>query len=152
MIGRERFVTAGVVLGRIVVGTLATALLAGLAVGLVPATSTGASGPLLPTADPFYRWSGALAHDTPGTILRTRTIAVAYDGGPTTSEKSTQLLYVTTDELGRKTVSVATVLQPLDEAASAAHDWFPTRLPTTPSGRSAIPATPSSSALRANRH
>lgn len=33
--------------------------------------------------------------------------------------KATQLLYVTTDEIGRRTVSVVTVLQPLDRAASS---------------------------------
>ena len=38
----------------------------------------------------------------------------------TTPVRAAQLLYVTTDELGRRTVSVATVLQPLDKAASAA--------------------------------
>jgi len=70
-----------------------------------------------PTADPFYRWSGPLTQ-TPGTILRTRTISFA--AGATTPVRAAQLLYVTTDELGRRTVSVATVLQPLDKAASAA--------------------------------
>lgn len=86
-----------------------------------PASTTArpASGPLLPTADPFYRWSGSLAQDAPGTILRTRTISVDEAGGPATPVKATQLLYVTTDQLGRRTVSVATVLQPPDKAASA---------------------------------
>jgi hypothetical protein len=102
-----------------------------------------ASSPLLPTADPFYQWSGSLAHDAPGTILRTRTIAVGEmsaavgvrvrlrkpKSGTKAAKKrtsslppvkATQLLYVTTDELGRKTVSVATVLQPIDRAASSA--------------------------------
>ncbi|MGH9920151.1 MAG: lipase family protein, partial [Nitrososphaerales archaeon] len=91
-----------------------------------PSAATGssttgpASGPLLPTADPFYRWSGSLAHDTPGTILRTRALAVDEAGGPATPVKATQLLYVTTDELGSRTVSVVSVLQPLNEVASAA--------------------------------
>ena len=70
-----------------------------------------------PTADPFYRWSKPLTQ-TPGTILRTRTISFAA-AGATTPVRAAQLLYVTTDELGRRTVSVATVLQPLDKAASA---------------------------------
>lgn len=84
------------------------------------ATASPASGPLLPTADPFYRWRGPLGRDAPGTILRTRTIAVDEAGGPATPVKATQLLYVTTDQLRRRTVSVVTVLQPLDKAASAA--------------------------------
>ena len=71
-----------------------------------------------PTVDPFYRWSGPLAQP-PGTILRARTISFAA-AAATTSVRASQLLYVTTDELGHRTVSVATVLQPLDKAASAA--------------------------------
>jgi len=79
-----------------------------------------AAGPLLPTADPFYRWSGSLARDAPGTVLRTRTITVDEAGGPATPVRAAQLLYVTTDQLGRKTVTVATVLRPRDRAASGA--------------------------------
>lgn len=87
-----------------------------------PATSGGASSPLLPTTDPFYKWSGSLVHDAPGTILRTRTIAFA-EGRANTPVKTTQLLYVSTDELGCRTVSVVTVFHPLDASAST-----PTRL------------------------
>jgi hypothetical protein len=83
-----------------------------------PSTSAEIPGPLLPTTDPFYRWSESLAHDEPGTILRTRTIAL--DQGT----KTTQLLYVTTDELGCRTISVVTIFQPLDESASAATRIF----------------------------
>ncbi len=89
-----------------------------------PATSGGASIPLLPTSDPFYKWSGSLVHDAPGTILRTRSIAYSGEfNGTNTPVKANQLLYVTTDELGCKTVSVVTVFQPLDQPAST-----PTRL------------------------
>ena len=70
-----------------------------------------------PTADPFYHWSGPLAQ-TPGTILRARRISFAA-AGETTPVRAAQLLYVTTDELGHRTVSVATVLEPLDKPASA---------------------------------
>jgi hypothetical protein len=87
-----------------------------------PAATAGASGPLLPTTDHFYKWSGSLAHDAPGTILRTRAIAFA-GGSANTPVKTAQLLYVTTDELRCRTVSVVSVFQPLDESASA-----PTRL------------------------
>jgi Secretory lipase len=87
-----------------------------------PAATAGASGPLMPTTDPFYKWSGSLAHDAPGTIVRTRTIAFA-EGRVNTPMKATQLLYVTADELGCRTVSVVTVFQPGDKSAST-----PTRL------------------------
>jgi hypothetical protein len=87
-----------------------------------PATSAGASGPL-PTTDPFYKWSGSLARDAPGTILRTRTIAFA-EREADTPMRTIQLLYVTTDELGCRTVSVVTVFHPLHESASAATRLF----------------------------
>jgi len=83
-----------------------------------PSTNAGAPGPLLPTTDPFYKWSESLAHDEPGTILRTRAVAFAQGA------KTTQLLYVTTDELGCRTISVVTVFQPLDESDSAATRIF----------------------------
>jgi hypothetical protein len=86
----------------------------------LPATSAAMSGPLLPTTDPFYRWSGSLVHSSPGTILRSRTIAYSGDfDGAYTPVRATQLLYATTDELGCRTVSVVTVFQPLDVAAAA---------------------------------
>jgi Secretory lipase len=85
---------------------------------LLPATP-GVSSALAPAADPFYRWSGSLTDDASGTILRTRTISFAA-AAATTPVRAAQLLYVTTDELGHRTASVATVLQPKDKAASAA--------------------------------
>jgi hypothetical protein len=87
-----------------------------------PAAAAGAPGPLLPATDSFYKWRGSLAHDAPGTILRTRIIAFAR-GGANTPVKTAQLLYVSTDQLGCRTVSVVTVFQPLDKPAST-----PTRL------------------------
>lgn len=74
---------------------------------------------LVPTADPFYRWSGSLRDDAPGTVLRTRPVTVSH-ARTTTPVRLTQLLYVTTDELDHRAVSVATVVQPLDRALSAA--------------------------------
>ena len=76
-----------------------------------PATSPATPGAALPTTDPFYKWGRPLTHDAPGTILRTRTIAFV-DGSANPSLKTTQLLYVTTDELGCRTISVVTVFQP----------------------------------------
>jgi hypothetical protein len=84
----------------------------------VPAASAGPQGLLPPTADPFYRWRGSLRHDPPGTVLRTRSVTVTKDE-VSTPVKVIQLLYVTTDELGHRTVSVATVVHPLDKAPSA---------------------------------
>ena len=62
---------------------------------------------------------GALAHDALGTVLRTRPVSVTRTG-LTTLGRVSQLLYVTTDELGKKTVSVATVVQPEKMSASRA--------------------------------
>ncbi len=118
MITRKNPSLAAAGFSRVLVGTLGVVLVASLLAGLVPATSGAASGPRLPAADPFYRWNGSLAHDAPGTVLRTRSVRVTRAGTPTQA-RATQLLYVTTDELGRRTVSVATVLQPADTAASA---------------------------------
>jgi hypothetical protein len=84
----------------------------------VRAASAAAQGRLVPTADPFYRWRGSLRHDAPGTVLRTRSVT-ATRAAASTPVKETQLLYVTTDELGHRTVSVATVVHPLDKAPSA---------------------------------
>jgi hypothetical protein len=87
----------------------------------VPAPSTGPLSPLLPEDDPFYRWSGSLTHDAPGVILRTRTIPYSGEfNGTYTPVSATQLLYVTTDELGCRTVSVVTVFHPLDDSAGGA--------------------------------
>jgi hypothetical protein len=83
----------------------------------VPASATS-QGPLVPSADSFYRWRGSLRHDTPGTVLRTRSVIVT-EAEASTPVKVTQLLYVTTDELGHKTVSVATVVHARDKTPSA---------------------------------
>lgn len=85
----------------------------------VRAAGATAQGPLMPTADPFYLWSGSLRHDASGTVLRTRSVTVTRTE-VSTPVKVAQLLYVTTDELGHRTVSVATVVHPLDKAPSAA--------------------------------
>ena len=77
-----------------------------------PGTSPATPGTALPTTDPFYKWVRPLPHAAPGTILRTRTIAFV-DGSAHPSLKTTQLLYITTDELGCRTISVVTVFQPL---------------------------------------
>jgi hypothetical protein len=85
---------------------------------LTEAPGSGTPAALAPAADPFYRWSGPLTHDAPGTILRTRTITFP-DARGNRAGQGDQLLYVTTDEHGRRTVSVATVLQPLTRTGPA---------------------------------
>ena len=85
----------------------------------VRAANAGPQGPLVPTTDPFYRWRRPLRHDAPGTVLRARSVSVAR-AEISTPVKVTQLLYVTTDELGHRTVAVATVVHPPDKAPPAA--------------------------------
>ena len=76
-----------------------------------PAASPTTPGAPLPTTDPFDKWGRPLTHDAAGTILRTRTIRFV-NGSANPPLNTTQLLYVTTDELGCRTVSVVTVFQP----------------------------------------
>ena len=90
---------------------LATAaLLAGVAWTL-PAPA--ASGPRLPSQDPFYRYSGRtpLRSIRPGTVLKTRSIHLALGSDPTPFSAE-QLLYRTTGELGEPAVTVTTVIAP----------------------------------------
>ena len=76
--------------------------------------STGTSGPLLPTDDPFYRYTGStpLAQIAPGTILKQRAVDLAL-GTTSTPVSAEQLLYRTSGELGQPTVTVTTVIAPL---------------------------------------
>ncbi len=73
------------------------------------ASSTGSS-PVLPSQDPFYGYSGPLASRAQGTVLRSRTVTVAWLGLPT-PVTATQLLYRTTNQLGAPRVTVTTVLR-----------------------------------------
>jgi secretory lipase len=97
-----------------VAGLVAGAL---TSVGLGMEPALGATAPTVPAYDSFYAWTGSL-HSAPGTVLRTRTVGVA-DVFVQTPVKATQLLYVTTNELGQRVVSVATVLQPLDKVEAS---------------------------------
>lgn len=96
---------------------LTVALVCALVVlGLGAVSALGAAsasgGPPLPTGDPFYAYHHPLAHIAPGTVLRTRTVALSATaaGEPT---QATQVLYRTTGELGQPTVTVATIIRPL---------------------------------------
>lgn len=62
-----------------------------------------------PNQDPFYTYSGSVAAIAPGTILRTRSVTLPTITTPSTS---TQVLYVTTDQLGQHRTAVATIIEP----------------------------------------
>lgn len=90
--------------------TTLTIVLASLG-ALLAAPAAFASGPTLPTKDPFYSYSRSLRRIAPGTILRERTVTLA-ENDNATPITATQLLYRTTGELGQRTVTVATVVRP----------------------------------------
>jgi hypothetical protein len=93
--------------------TLCAALAATLALAWLHAGAVQA-GPLAPTQDPFYSYTGSLSVPN-GTVLRTRTIT--FDAmGLDVPVTSTQIVYRTTDELGQPTVAVTTVVTPVTGA------------------------------------
>jgi Secretory lipase len=110
MMSRSRFagtrMLAAIVLGYAALAATATVSSAGAA----PA----ASKPVLPSKDPFYRWSKPLGAVAPGTVLRRRTVtlAPAIDGVTT----ATQVLYRTTSQLGAPIATVATIIRPASAA------------------------------------
>jgi hypothetical protein len=81
------------------------------ALSLCAVAAQAAGGPTVPTNDPFYYYSGSLAHFAPGTVLRHRTVNIA-ETGKTTPMTATQLLYRTQNQLGQRTFTVATVIRP----------------------------------------
>jgi hypothetical protein len=87
----------------------AAALVAG-AVVLVPSTFTAANaaGTTLPSEDPFYQYGVAQSPGQRGEVLDTRT-GISLQGIPGTA---TQLLYRTTDQQGRPSATVTTVVNP----------------------------------------
>jgi hypothetical protein len=94
--------------------TLATLIAATLiAAALLAVPAAAASGPPLPTSDPFYTYTGTapLAGIAPGTILSQRQITLV-DASTSAPVNATQVLYRTTGQLGQPTVTVATVIEP----------------------------------------
>lgn len=73
-----------------------------------------ASNPPLPSQDPFYRYEGRtpLGRIPPGTVLKERSVALAFGPGSSTPVRAVQLLYRTTGQLGQPTATVTTVLEP----------------------------------------
>ena len=92
---------------------LALALL--LLVPLIVLTPAAiASRPMLPSQDPFYGYSGSKPLSTipPGSVLKHRSVHLAFGAGNSTPIGAEQLLYRTTGQLGQATVTVTTVLEP----------------------------------------
>jgi hypothetical protein len=95
------------------VRSLCLVVVAALTAAVVPAAPASAAAVPLPSADPFYRYTGAtpLAQLKPGTVLKTRAVTLAADTNATPLH-ATQLLYRTSDEVGNATATVTTVLVP----------------------------------------
>lgn len=68
--------------------------------------------PLLPTEDPFYLPPLGFEHATPGTVLRTRDVEIAFMGVIPQRFTATQLLYRSNDLNRRADGAVTTVLTP----------------------------------------
>ena len=88
--------------------------LAALTAAVVPAAPAASAAAIpLPSADPFYTYTGAtpLAQVKPGTVLKTRSVTLAADTNATPLP-ATQLLYRTQDEVGHPTATVTTVIVP----------------------------------------
>ncbi|MFL6239893.1 MAG: lipase family protein [Actinomycetes bacterium] len=98
---------------RVLRASFAAALLAAVAFG-VPA---GATTTPSPDRDPFYTYRGStpLADINPGTVLDERPIKASL-GSFRTPVAAEQLLYRTTDQLGAPSITVTTVLQPMQHA------------------------------------
>jgi len=88
-----------------------------LSSGAAATAAAATTPPALPSQDPFYTYSGPLSSIAPGTVLRARTVRVAWAGLPT-PVTATQLLYRTSNQLGAPTVTVTTVLQPAPRSAA----------------------------------
>jgi alpha-beta hydrolase superfamily lysophospholipase len=70
--------------------------------------------PLLPSDDPFYQPPPGYQHATPGTVLRSRDVELAFLGLIPQRAMATQLLYRTTDMNGNPEATATTVIVPAD--------------------------------------
>ena len=89
--------------------SLVAALLGAATAALVPAAAGAAATP--PSEDPFYRPPSSYANAAPGAVLATRQATVSFAGSPATAQ-ATQILYRTTDQLGRPSATVTTLMRP----------------------------------------
>ena len=76
------------------------------------ASATPAAAPVPPQSDPFYRPPAGYASTAPGTILASRPVQVAAFGTLPQKVHAWQLLYRSTDYLGRPEATVTTVFEP----------------------------------------
>ncbi len=90
------------------VAAAAAALLSG---ALAVPRAASAAAPSTPATDAFYSYSGSLAPIAPGTVLRARSVVVAL-GDRVPALPATQVLYRTSDQLGKPSATVATILRP----------------------------------------
>jgi triacylglycerol lipase len=75
--------------------------------------------PRLPSDDPFYEPPTGYQHATPGTVLRSRDVELAFMGLIPQRVQATQLLYRTTDRHGSADAAATTVIVPADRAPDA---------------------------------
>lgn len=95
------------VLGRLASRSLVALLAAALAVLAAPISAAR------PVPDPFYHYAGAapLSSYAPGTVLETRTVPYSVVNVPTPLQ-AIQILYRSTDALGRPSANVTSILRP----------------------------------------
>src|SRR6187399_2232132 len=75
--------------------------------------------PQLPSDDPFYEPPTGFQHATPGTVLRSRDVELAFLGLIPQRLRATQLLYRTTDMHGKADAAATTVIVPAERAPAA---------------------------------
>lgn len=88
---------------------LRVAPLAAAAVLALPGAALASSAP--PSQDPFYAPPASYADAAPGAVLATRDVTVSFNGTPATVT-ATQVLYRTTDQLGRPSATATTIMRP----------------------------------------
>ncbi|MFT4261774.1 MAG: lipase family protein [Nocardioides sp.] len=101
---------------RLLAAVLGSLLLATPLAATTPAAQAADSTIPLPHDDPFYAYDGStpLAQQPAGAVLDSRSVTLKV--GSTVPMSATQLLYRTQDELGRPSVTVTTVVAPLNAA------------------------------------
>ncbi|HVS67312.1 MAG TPA: lipase family protein [Mycobacteriales bacterium] len=99
--------------GMIVAVALAAAVTGTFPAGNAAAKSAASTFSAPQKTDAFYSYSGKtpLAKIAPGTVLKTRSVSLAFGPLPT-PVGAKQVLYRTTDQLGDPTVTVTTVIAP----------------------------------------
>lgn len=84
-------------------------------IGAVPHETLDRSArPQLPKDDPFYVAPAGFQHATPGTVLRSRDVELAFLGLIPQQVRAVQLLYRTTDMNGKPEAAATTVVIPVD--------------------------------------